>query len=193
ASSAPPLSWWGIPGRAPPAGRAPASRAVAHGNQEERMKTSTSTIEVSAPSRDTYLDLTEDLQRAIKDSGVTEGMVVAFCAHTTCALLINEWEDGAQEDFRNLLHGLVPEDRYYAHDDLDRRTQNLAESHERRNGHAHAKATPLSARSPHVVSGRVPAKAFLRPASSPASPVVGGEPAFGRGQRLILFEMDEPK
>jgi len=52
------------------------------------MKTSTSTIEVSAPSRDTYLDLTEDLQRAIKDSGVTEGMVVAFCAHTTCALLI---------------------------------------------------------------------------------------------------------
>jgi secondary thiamine-phosphate synthase enzyme len=138
------------------------------------MKTSTSTIEVSAPSRDTYLDLTEDLQRAIKDSGVTEGMVVAFCAHTTCALLINEWEDGAQEDFRNLLHGLVPEDRYYAHDDLDRRTQNLAESHERRNGHAHAKAMLLSA-------------------SSHAIPVVGGEPAFGRWQRLILFEMDEPK
>ena len=138
------------------------------------MKRSTSTIEVSAPSRDTYLDLTEDLQRAIKDSGVTEGMVVAFCAHTTCALLINEWEDGAQEDFRNLLHELVPEDRYYAHDDLDRRTQNLAESHERRNGHAHAKAMLLSA-------------------SSHAIPVVGGEPAFGRWQRLILFEMDEPK
>jgi secondary thiamine-phosphate synthase enzyme len=138
------------------------------------MKTSTSTIEVSAPSRYTYLDLTEDLQRAIKDSGVTEGMVVAFCAHTTCALLINEWEDGAQEDFRHLLQGLVPEDRYYAHDDLDRRTQNLAESHERRNGHAHAKAMLLSA-------------------SSHAIPVVGGEPAFGRWQRLILFEMDEPK
>jgi len=138
------------------------------------VKSSTVTIDVSVPHRFGYVDLTEELQRAIKDSGVTDGAAVAFCAHTTCALLINEWEDGALDDFRHRVEHLVPEDIYYAHDDLDRRTQNLAESHERRNGHSHVKSMLLSA-------------------SSHAIPVAAGEPMFGRWQRLILFEMDEPK
>ena len=138
------------------------------------MKSVTTTIEVAASARYTYLDLTDDLERAIKDSGVTDGAAIAFCAHTTCALLINEWEDGALEDFRNRMIHLVPDDIYYAHDDLARRTQNLAESHERRNGPAHAKAMLLSA-------------------SSHAIPVAAGEPMLGRWQRLILFEMDQPK
>jgi secondary thiamine-phosphate synthase enzyme len=133
------------------------------------------TIEVIADERYGYIDLTDDLRRAIKDSGVTEGAAIAFCAHTTCALLINEWEDGAMDDFRYRMRSLVPdEDHYYAHDDLERRTQNLAESHERANGHSHVKAMLLSA-------------------TSQAIPVIAGEPAFGRWQRLILFEMDEPK
>ena len=138
------------------------------------MKSATITTEVQAPGRYTYLDLTEELERAIKDAGVTDGAIVVFCAHTTCALLINEWEDGALEDFRNRLLHLVPDDTYYAHDDLTRRTQNLAESHERRNGHSHVKAMLLSA-------------------TSHAIPVASGEPMLGRWQRLILFEMDEPK
>ncbi len=133
------------------------------------------TTEVMAPERYGYIDLTDELQRAIKDSGVTDGAAIAFCAHTTCALLINEWQDGALEDFRARVRTLVPdEEQYYAHDDLDRRTQNLAESHERANGHAHVKAMLLSA-------------------TSHAIPVIAGEPAFGRWQRLILLELDEPK
>jgi len=133
------------------------------------------TIEVSAAERYAYVDLTEELLRAVKDSGVTEGAAIAFCQHTTCALLINEWEEGAMEDFRNRMRALVPDEgMYYAHDVLDRRTQNLDESHERANGHSHLKAMLLSA-------------------SSHAIPVTAGEPAFGRWQRLILFEMDEPK
>jgi secondary thiamine-phosphate synthase enzyme len=138
------------------------------------MRSVTTTIEVAASARYTYLDLTENLERAIKDSGVTEGAAIAFCAHTTCALLINEWEEGALEDLRSRMIHLVPDDVYYAHDDLARRTQNLDESHERRNGPAHVKAMVLSA-------------------SSHAIPVSAGEPMLGRWQRLILFEMDEPK
>jgi secondary thiamine-phosphate synthase enzyme len=136
--------------------------------------TVTTTIEVVAAARYSYLDLTEHLERAVKDSGVTDGAVVAFCPHTTCALIVNEWEDGALEDFRDQLLRLVPDDAYYAHDDLARRTQNLDESHERRNGHSHVKAMLLSA-------------------SSHAIPVAAGQPMLGRWQRLILFEMDEPK
>lgn len=138
------------------------------------MTSATTTIEISAPERYAFSDLTDDLRRAIKDSGVTDGAAIAFCTHTTCALLINEWEDGALADFRTHLTELVPhEGVYYAHDDFGVRTQNMNED-ERENGHAHVKAMLLSA-------------------TSHAIPVTAGEPAFGRWQRLILFEMDEPK
>jgi secondary thiamine-phosphate synthase enzyme len=138
------------------------------------VRSATTTIEISAPERYAFNDLTDDLRRAVKDSGVTDGAVIAFCSHTTCALLINEWEDGALADFRKHLTDLVPhEGVYYAHDDFDVRTQNMNEG-ERENGHAHVKAMLLSA-------------------TSHAIPVGAGEPVFGRWQRLILFEMDEPK
>ena len=138
------------------------------------MRSATTTIEISAPERYAFSDLTDDLRRAVKDSSVTDGAVIAFCSHTTCALLINEWEDGALADFRKHLTELVPhEGVYYAHDDFDVRTQNMNEG-ERVNGHAHVKAMLLSA-------------------TSHAIPVGAGEPVFGRWQRLILFEMDEPK
>ena len=105
---------------------------------------------------------------------MTEGAVIAFCAHTTCALLINEWEDGAMADFRRHLTELVPHDGvYYEHDDFEVRTQNMHPD-ERANGHAHVKSMLLSA-------------------TSHAIPVVAGEPGFGTWQRLIFFEMDEPK
>jgi secondary thiamine-phosphate synthase enzyme len=138
------------------------------------LRSKATTIEVMASERYGYLDVTDELKRAIKDAGVTEGVAIAFCEHTTTALLINEWEDGALADFRRHLNDLVPhEGVYYAHDDFDVRTQNMHED-ERKNGHAHVKAMLLSA-------------------TSHAIPVVAGEPAFGRWQRLIFLELDEPK
>jgi secondary thiamine-phosphate synthase enzyme len=133
----------------------------------------TTTIELTPESRHAFVDLTDELRRAIKDSGVTDGMAVVFCPHTTCALVINEWEDGAMEDFRQRLEELVPGGVYYAHDDLGRRTQNLQEVHERQNGQAHVKQMLLSA-------------------TSHAIPVAAGEPLLGRWQRLLLVELDHP-
>ena len=98
------------------------------------MKASTSSIQVLPERRRAFVDVTDALRRAIKDSGVTTGCAVAFCSHTTACLLINEWEDGALDDLQGRLEALVPSDVYYAHDDLDRRTQNLQEGHERENG-----------------------------------------------------------
>jgi secondary thiamine-phosphate synthase enzyme len=138
------------------------------------LKSTTTTVSVATTDRYGFHDLTEELERAIKDSGVTEGAAIAFCAHTTCALLINEWEDGALADFRRRVTELVPHDHvYYEHDDFEIRTQNLHEE-ERANGHAHVKAMLLSA-------------------TSHAIPVMDGGPGLGEWQRLILFEMDEPK
>jgi secondary thiamine-phosphate synthase enzyme len=138
------------------------------------VKSTTLTIQVVPERRHDVVDLTDDLRRAVKDSGVTDGCVVAFVAHTTCALLINELEDGALADLRGRLEHLVPADVYYAHDDLDRRTQNLQEGHERANGQAHVTQ-------------------MLMGATSHAIPVLAGEPALGQWQRLLLLELDEPK
>jgi secondary thiamine-phosphate synthase enzyme len=138
------------------------------------VKSTTLTIEVLPERRHHFTDVTDDLRRAIKDSGVTDGCAVAFCAHTTCALIINEWEDGALDDLRRRLEALVPGEIYYAHDDLERRTQNLQEGHERANGQSHVTQMLLGA-------------------TSHAIPVMAGEPAFGQWQRLLLLELDEPK
>lgn len=138
------------------------------------MISSTTQVRTRAPRRLGYVDLTDDLKRAIKDAGVTEGCAVAFCAHTTATLLINEWEEGALEDLRVRLDELVPGDAPYAHDDLERRTQNLQEGHERPNGRSHV------------------AQALLG-GSSHAIPVSAGEPMLGVWQRVLLLELDEPK
>jgi secondary thiamine-phosphate synthase enzyme len=138
------------------------------------VKSATISVRVLPERRHDVVDITEDLLRAIKDSGVTEGCAIAFCAHTTCALIVNEWEDGALQDFRARLEALVPGDVYYAHDDLERRTQNIQKGHERANGRSHVTQMLLGA-------------------TSHAIPVSAGEPLFGQWQRLLLLELDEPK
>ncbi|MGH2685879.1 MAG: secondary thiamine-phosphate synthase enzyme YjbQ [Actinomycetota bacterium] len=138
------------------------------------MKSWRDDVELTAPGRLSFVDVTDELRRAIKDSGITDGCAVAFCAHTTSALVINEWEEGALEDFRARLETLIPDDVSYSHDDLERRTQNLQDGHERPNGRSHVAQMLLGG-------------------SSHAIPVAGGEALLGRWQRLILVELDEPK
>jgi secondary thiamine-phosphate synthase enzyme len=138
------------------------------------VKSLTADVRVAAEARMGCVDLTDALRRTVKDSGVVEGCCVAFCAHTTCALILNEWEEGVLEDLKSRLETLVPEGEYYAHDDLSIRTQNLVEGEERRNGQAHVAGM--------IVGG-----------TSHAIPVSGGDPLLGRWQRLFLLELDEPK
>ena len=134
--------------------------------------TSTEIVTVTAARRLGLVDLTPALERAA--AGVVgDGFAIAFCRHTTCALLINELEDGAQADLAARLDQLVPPSIYYAHDDLSIRTQNLQPG-ERANGHAHV-AQMLMGGTSHTI------------------PISGAEPLLGRWQRLLLVELDEPK
>lgn len=137
--------------------------------------TSTAALSVSvlAPHRLSFVDLSSQLIESVSATGLRDGIVVAFCRHTTCGLMINEWEDGAQEDLLRRLGLLVPEGIYFAHDDLEIRTQNLVPD-ERANGRA------------HVIQ-------MLMGGNSQVIPVSGGIPLLGRWQRLFLLELDEPK
>jgi secondary thiamine-phosphate synthase enzyme len=120
-----------------------------------------------------FVDLTDSLETSLSRAGIWDGACIAFSRHTTCALMINEWEDGALEDLRDRVQALIPLDDYYAHDDHTRRTQNLMPA-ERRNGHAHVAQ-------------------MLMGGTSLAIPVRRGRLLLGRWQRVILMELDHPK
>jgi len=63
------------------------------------------------------LDITEQIEQAAADSGVTNGYVIAFVAHTTAAVTINENADpDVKHDMLTKLEALVPRhETYYRH------------------------------------------------------------------------------
>ena len=123
----------------------------------------------------TVTDITEEVQDLVRQSGIQEGICSVYSPHTTCSVRVNEWERGFLEDFAVLLKRLVPTEHYYAHDDWDRRTENVCEEDmEVGNGHAHCMSM------------------LLGPAGE-SIPVNDGELALGQWQRVLFLELDRER
>ncbi|MEE9253448.1 MAG: secondary thiamine-phosphate synthase enzyme YjbQ [Pseudomonadales bacterium] len=62
-------------------------------------------------------DVTEEVARAVRDTGVSDGLVTLFIQHTSASLLIQEnYDSSAKADLENWLNRLVPEsDALYTH------------------------------------------------------------------------------
>lgn len=133
----------------------------------------TTEFTVQAVSSPGLVDITEEVTRGVTRSGINHGIAHVFCRHTTCGLLVNEFEDGLAEDFKTAAEALVPKG-YFAHDDLSRRTQNLQGPDEPPNGVAHVRQ-------------------MLFGATSQMVPVINGCLALGTWQRLLFLELDEPR
>jgi secondary thiamine-phosphate synthase enzyme len=123
----------------------------------------------------TITDITEDVQECVRASGVSDGIACVYSPHTTCSVRVNEWEAGFLEDFAALLRRLVPSEHYYAHDDWDRRTENICpEDMEIGNGHSHCMSM------------------LLGPAGE-SIPVRDGELCLGTWQRVLFLELDRER
>ncbi len=123
----------------------------------------------------TVTDITEEVQDLVRQSGIQDGICSVYSPHTTCSVRVNEWERGFLEDFAVLLKRLVPTEHYYAHDDWDRRTENVCEEDmEIGNGHAHCMSM------------------LLGPAGE-SIPVNDGELALGQWQRVLFLELDRER
>jgi secondary thiamine-phosphate synthase enzyme len=123
----------------------------------------------------TVTDITDEVQEAVRQSGITDGVCAVYSPHTTCSVRVNEWERGFLEDFALLLKRLVPSEHYYAHDDWDRRTENVCEEDmEIGNGHAHCMSM------------------LLGPAGE-SIPVQNGELSLGQWQRVLFLELDRAR
>lgn len=119
-----------------------------------------------------FIDLTDQVEAFVAESGVRFGIVNIQSLHTTTAIVLNEHEPLLLSDFSTLLARTAPRAYWYRHDDLDTRTVNLTPD-ERANGHAHCRALLLGASaSLNIVDGRV---------------------QRGCWQRIFLVELDGPR
>ena len=53
-------------------------------------------------------DITEEVNEAVRESGITTGIACVYSPHTTCCVRVNEFEAGFIDDFAELLRRLVP-------------------------------------------------------------------------------------
>lgn len=75
-------------------------------------------IEVETLARETFKDITHDIEKLVGYSGVKEGVCHIFVMHTTAAILINENDDPAfTKDVTEFLARLAPRDQRYHHND----------------------------------------------------------------------------
>jgi len=80
------------------------------------MKAYTESFSISTRGKGTY-EVTREVARIVRDSGVLKGMVTVFIQHTSASLVIYENADAsARTDLHAFFEKLVPEDEdYYIH------------------------------------------------------------------------------
>lgn len=115
-------------------------------------------LTIATPGRAT-LEITGQVQAAVAESGVAEGVANVFVHHTSCSLMINENADPAvQRDLEAFLARLVP--------DGDRLFEHTAEGPDDMPAHVRTALT----------------------ATTLTIPVEGGRCALGTWQGIYLFE-----
>lgn len=73
-------------------------------------------LNVNTSSREEMIDITQDVQRVVKESGVLRGVCYIFTPHTTAAITINENADpDVPRDVIGKLQRLIPKDDDYRH------------------------------------------------------------------------------
>lgn len=78
----------------------------------------TKTFTVPSSSRQQVLDLTEDVASVVSDGEISSGICMVSVPHATCAIYLNENEEGLVHDVLTLLNGLSRRDNWY-HDRID--------------------------------------------------------------------------
>ncbi len=63
------------------------------------------------------IDVTKQVAQLVKESGVLDGTALAFVPHTTCALVVNEFEPGLKADLEKFFPQLAK--GAWKHDQVD--------------------------------------------------------------------------
>jgi len=82
------------------------------------MKSKTEYLTFNIPARMDFVNITGEVARIVRDSGVREGLCLVNAMHITAGVFINDDEPGLHEDYKKWLEELAPFDpspRRYRH------------------------------------------------------------------------------
>lgn len=71
------------------------------------------------PSRRAFVNITADVEAALRESGIREGLVLVNAMHITASVFINDDESGLHNDYEKWLEKLAPHEptQQYRHND----------------------------------------------------------------------------
>jgi len=119
------------------------------------------TIQIRTQGNDHILDLTDDVQRIVAETGVTTGQVVLMVQGSTGALTTLEFEPGlVNHDIAAALQKIAPRDGGYRHE----------ETWHDDNGHSHVRASLVG--------------------PSLALPIADGKVPLGTWQQVVFADFD---
>jgi len=88
----------------------------------------------NTPTRRQYINITPQVEEAVRESGIKEGLCLVNAMHITASVYINDDEPGLIQDFDEWLEGLAP------HEPISRYRHNRTGED---NGDAHLKRTVM--------------------------------------------------
>ncbi len=119
-----------------------------------------------------FIDITDKIQKILKNIKIKNGIVNIQSLHTTMAIIVNEAEPLLISDIKKMLERIAPRTMRYMHDNFDIRTVNMCDG-ECDNGHSHCKAAHL------------PVSQLLN--------ILGGKLQIGQWQRVFAIELDRAR
>jgi secondary thiamine-phosphate synthase enzyme len=94
------------------------------------MKSFRREIWFDVPTRRAFINITPQVEDALRESGIREGLCLVNAMHITASVFINDDESGLHSDYEDWLEGLAP------HEPIDRYRHNRTGED---NGDAHLK------------------------------------------------------
>ena len=124
------------------------------------MTVKTQTLSFKTEGHADMLDISREVAKQVRQSGLENGIVTIFTPSSTSALTTVEYERGCLQDLRRLFDEILPADRDYSHN---------ARWHDG-NGHSHARSALLK--------------------TSLTVPFVDGNLTLGTWQQIIFVDFD---
>jgi len=125
------------------------------------------TFVIDTDQRIELVDLTNRIMEFVRRFNIREGMLSIWSMHTTCTLLINEFQGALLSDIKRFLEQMVARDAEYMHNDPNH------SDCDRQNADSHLRAMLLG----HSLTLQIS----------------GGEVVLGQWQRILMAELDGPR
>ena len=74
------------------------------------MRSLTRYLTMNIPARMEFVNITERVREAVRESGVREGLCLVNAMHVTASVFVNDDEPGLHEDYKRWLERLAPYD-----------------------------------------------------------------------------------